>query len=58
MVMDKGIQIPKGQAPVYKKKGSKTPQKDTKKVLLYYVVPDMGLKIVFGANCYNAQRAQ
>ena len=52
--MNKGIQVPEGQAPVHKKKRSKTPQKDPKKVLLYDMVPDMGFKIVFGANRNNA----
>jgi len=53
MVMDKTIQIPEGQAPVHKKKGSKTPQEDTKQVFLYDVFPDMGFKIVFGTDYNN-----
>jgi len=58
MFMNKGIQIPEGQAPMHKKKGSKTPQENAKKVLLYDVAPDMGFKIMFGTNHNNAQCAQ
>ncbi|GAJ09792.1 unnamed protein product [marine sediment metagenome] len=58
MVMNKGIQVPEGQAPMHKKKGSKTPQENAKKVFLNDVAPDMGFKIVFRGNHNNAQCAQ
>jgi hypothetical protein len=54
MFMNKGIQVPEGQAPMHKKKGSKRPQKDPKKMLPNDVAPDMGFKIVFRGNHNNA----
>jgi len=54
MIMDKAIQIPEDQTPVYKKKGAKTPQKNPKQVLLYDMVPDMEFKIMFRTNHNNA----
>jgi hypothetical protein len=41
MLMNEGIQIPEGQTPMYKKQGTKAPQKDPEKMPSDNMIPDM-----------------
>ena len=53
MLVNKGIQVPECEAPVHKKESAEAPQKDTEEVFLDYVLPYMGLEVVFRAKRYN-----
>jgi len=47
VVPDKGIQIPKGQAPMYEKQRAEGPQENPKEMPLDYVVPDVNVQVMF-----------
>ena len=49
MLVSKGTQVPECETPVHEKESSEAPQKDTEKVFLDDVLPDMGLKVMFRA---------